>query len=234
MLDVWSVGHDDGVGSFDGIDVGDARNVEEPFAHSCATAGSADRVVVPSLELWTRDAEELGCHGDLERVGPVADDRHHPVIETFRHVPYLSLVAMQAKPQSGGMQSEPIDLTAALATFTEHWQPRIIANFNDYDVRVAKVLGEYVWHQHDDTDELFMVISGELTIDLEAHGDADERTVVLAAGSVYVVPRGIRHRPRARSETVLFLLDPTGTRTTGDFEGELPDHLVSTTGVPLG
>ncbi|WP_319456514.1 MULTISPECIES: cupin domain-containing protein [unclassified Mycobacterium] len=130
------------------------------------------------------------------------------------------------------MQSEPIDLSTALATFTEHWQPRIIANFNDYDVRVAKVLGEYVWHAHDDTDELFMVISGELSIDLD--GDGGNQTVVLPAGSVFVVPRGVRHRPRARSETTLFLLDPTGTRTTGDFDGAVPDHIVSTTGVPLG
>jgi mannose-6-phosphate isomerase-like protein (cupin superfamily) len=149
-------------------------------------------------------------------------------------MPFLSLAAAPAAREGGLVQTEPIRLSAALDTFTDHWQPRIIANFNDYDVRVAKVLGEYVWHQHDDTDELFMVISGELSIDLEASADADKRTVVLPAGSVYVVPRGVRHRPRAQSEAALLVLDPTGTRSTGDFDGELPGHLVSTTGVPLG
>lgn len=131
------------------------------------------------------------------------------------------------------VQTDSIDLEAALATFTDHWHPRIVANFNDYDVRVVKVLGEYVWHQHDDTDELFLVISGELTIDIQGDGSAPECSVVLPTGTVYVVPRGVRHRPRADVETSLLILDPTGTRTTGDYAGAIPEHITSTTGVPL-
>lgn len=129
------------------------------------------------------------------------------------------------------MTSQPIDLDAALAAFSEHWSPRIIARFNDYDVRLAKVLGDYVWHRHVDTDELFLVLSGSFAIDLR--DAAGQRTVQLAAGSVFVVPKGTEHRPRAQEETALLLLDPVGTLTTGDFAGEVPTHITSTSGTPL-
>ena len=83
---------------------------------------------------------------------------------------------------------EPIDLSAALATFDQLWSPRIVTSVNDYDVRIAKVAGEHVWHTHDHTDEFFLVLSGELTIELR------DRTVTLPQGSVFVVPRGVeRH-----------------------------------------
>ena len=93
------------------------------------------------------------------------------------------------------MSDEPIDLLTALASFDQLWSPRIVTRVNDYDVRVAKVAGEHVWHAHDHTDEFFLVLDGELRIGLR-DGDG-ERTVVLPRGAVYVVPRGMEHRPSA-------------------------------------
>jgi pimeloyl-ACP methyl ester carboxylesterase len=85
----------------------------------------------------------------------------------------------------------PVALADALGSFTDQWSPRIVTTINDYDVRVAKVHGEHVWHTHDNTDEFFLVLEGELHIALRK--DACQRTVVLAKGAVFTVPRGIRH-----------------------------------------
>jgi mannose-6-phosphate isomerase-like protein (cupin superfamily) len=106
------------------------------------------------------------------------------------------------------------NLQAALATFSDHWQPHRLTSINDYDVKVAKVLGEFVWHSHPETDELFLVLAGELTIQLRT-GD-----VVLRAGDVYVVPRGIEHNPRADVEASIVLFEPKGTTNTGDRPGQ--------------
>ncbi|WP_086740125.1 cupin domain-containing protein [Streptomyces glaucescens] len=126
---------------------------------------------------------------------------------------------------------EPISLTAALASFTEQWSPRIVTAVNDYDVRVAKVEGEHVWHVHDHTDEFFLVLTGELHIGLrEPDG---ERTVVLPKGSVFTVPRGIEHKPYAPVPTEILLLEPTGTLTVGDRHDPVPDHVDATTGHTL-
>ncbi|MFI2431459.1 cupin domain-containing protein [Streptomyces sp. NPDC018693] len=134
------------------------------------------------------------------------------------------------------MSNEPISLTAALASFTQQWSPRIVTTVNDYDVRVAKVEGEHLWHVHDHTDEFFLVLSGELHIGLrdaegEGHG---ERTVVLPRGSVFTVPRGIEHKPYAAVPTELLLLEPSGTSTVGDRHEEVPAHVDATTGHALG
>jgi mannose-6-phosphate isomerase-like protein (cupin superfamily) len=137
------------------------------------------------------------------------------------------------RSHSESVQTQPIQLMAALGTFDDHWNPRIIATVNDYDVRIAKVVGDYVWHKHDDTDEFFQVLDGHLLLDLRDGAAGAERTVSLPKGGVYVVPRGIEHRPRAEVETSLLLLEPTGTRTTGDYAGSVPDHIVSTAGQPL-
>ncbi|MET7488985.1 cupin domain-containing protein [Streptomyces sp. NPDC005538] len=124
---------------------------------------------------------------------------------------------------------EPISLTEALASFTDRWSPRIVTTVNDYDVRVAKVEGEHVWHTHDNTDEFFLVLEGELHIALRG-----ERTVVLPKGSVFTVPRGTEHRPYAPVPTEILLLEPTGTSTVGDRHGEIPGHVDATTGHALG
>ncbi|GGQ29406.1 cupin domain-containing protein [Streptomyces mutabilis] len=129
------------------------------------------------------------------------------------------------------MTQEPVALAAALASFAELWSPRIVTAVNDYDVRIAKVEGEHVWHVHDHTDEFFLVVEGELHIALrEADG---ERTVVLPAGSVFTVPRGTEHKPSAPVRTAILLLEPTGTSTVGDRHDEVPDHVDATTGHAL-
>jgi mannose-6-phosphate isomerase-like protein (cupin superfamily) len=122
----------------------------------------------------------------------------------------------------------PIRLADALGSFTDQWSPRIVTRVNDYDVRVAKVHGEHVWHAHDNTDEFVLVIEGELHIALrEGPG---ERTVVLPQGAVFTVPRGIEHRPYAPVPTQLLLFEPTGTLTVGDRHDPVPDHVDVTVG----
>ncbi|MFD8811030.1 cupin domain-containing protein [Streptomyces sp. NPDC059627] len=126
------------------------------------------------------------------------------------------------------MTSEPISLSAALASFGDLWSPRIVTAVNDYDVRVAKVEGEHLWHVHDHTDEFFLVLEGELHIALRE--PAGERTVVLPKGSVFTVPRGTEHKPAAASGTAILLFEPTGTSTVGDRHDDIPSHVDATTG----
>lgn len=129
------------------------------------------------------------------------------------------------------MNSEPIALDKALASFDVLWSPRIVTRVNDYDVRVTKVHGDYIWHVHDNTDEFFLVLDGELHIALrEADG---ERTVVLPQGSVFTVPRGMYHKPSARDGASILLFEPTGTLTVGDSHEEIPAHVDATTGHEL-
>ena len=111
---------------------------------------------------------------------------------------------------TGPAISGPVDLAAKLATFSEHWSPRTVALFNGHDVMVVKVRGEFVWHKHDDTDDLFLVLKGTLDIQLR------EGVVTLGPGEMFIVPRGVEHRPVAREEAHLLLIEPTGTPNTGD------------------
>ncbi|MEV4001166.1 cupin domain-containing protein [Actinomadura sp. NPDC049753] len=127
--------------------------------------------------------------------------------------------------------SEPIDLQSALASFTDLWSPRIVSRVNDYDVRVAKVAGDHLWHAHDSTDEFFLVLDGELTIALREEGG--ERAVTLPKGAVFVVPRGVEHRPSAPGGASILMFEPTGTPTIGDRHDDVPDHVAATTGRPL-
>ena len=114
-----------------------------------------------------------------------------------------------------------IDLKDKLARFEGHWQPRTVAEFNGHDVMVVKVQGEYHWHAHDGIDDFFLVLVGLLEIDLE-----DGRTVRLAPGQLFVVPRGMRHRPRAREEAHLLLIEPTGTPNSGDAATAAPRRVL--------
>ncbi|WP_406210404.1 cupin domain-containing protein [Kitasatospora sp. NBC_01560] len=129
------------------------------------------------------------------------------------------------------MRSEPISLAKALASFDALWSPRIVTRVNDYDVRIAKVEGEHVWHVHDDTDEFFLVLDGELHISLREPGG--ERTVLLPRGSVFTVPRGTEHRPSAPSGAAILMFEPTGTPSVGDRHDAIPEHVDSTTGHAL-
>jgi mannose-6-phosphate isomerase-like protein (cupin superfamily) len=90
--------------------------------------------------------------------------------------------------------NDRIDLSEKLATFCDHWSSRTVAQFNDCDVMVVKVKGEFVWHKHDDTDDFFLVLKGVLDIELR------DRTVTLGPGQMYVVRRGVEHRPVAKDE----------------------------------
>lgn len=106
--------------------------------------------------------------------------------------------------------SDKINLSEKLATFSEYWSPRTVAQLNDYDVMVVKVKGEFVWHKHDETDDFFLVIKGKLDIQLR------DRTVSLGPGEMYIVPKGVEHRPVALEEVHLLLIEPTRTPNTGD------------------
>ena len=107
-------------------------------------------------------------------------------------------------------------LAEKLAAISEHWSPRIVARYNDNKVCVVKVRGEFVWHAHAATDDLFLVLDGRLTIDLP------DGPVELGPGELFVVPRGVRHRPRAEIETSLLLIEPAGTPSSGDSQERLP------------
>ncbi|MEU8264873.1 cupin domain-containing protein [Micromonospora sp. NPDC048999] len=128
------------------------------------------------------------------------------------------------------MTAEPIELAAALARFDQLWSPRIVATVNDYDVRIAKVAGEHVWHAHEHTDEFFLVLEGELRIALRDGADAAEREVVLPRGAVFVVPRGVEHRPSAPDGASILMFEPSGTSSVGDRHDEVPAHVDATTG----
>ena len=107
---------------------------------------------------------------------------------------------------------KPINLSAKLDQFTEHWSPRVVASYNGNDVMVVKVQGEFNWHAHDDTDDLFLVLHGEIDIQMR------NGTVTLRRGEMFVVPKGVEHRPVARQEAHLLLIEPQGTPNTGDPE----------------
>jgi mannose-6-phosphate isomerase-like protein (cupin superfamily) len=109
----------------------------------------------------------------------------------------------------------PVNLADKLAQFSELWSQKKVADLNDYEVKLAKLKGEFVWHSHESTDELFLVISGRLTIQLR---DGD---VVLGAGELFVVPRGVEHCPVADEETAILLFEPAGTLNTGDAGGPM-------------
>jgi mannose-6-phosphate isomerase-like protein (cupin superfamily) len=110
---------------------------------------------------------------------------------------------------------EAVNLDVMLARFAEHWSPKKIAQVNDYDVRIVKLQGEFTWHRHADTDEFFLVLDGQLTVQLR------DRDVVLGPRELFVVPRGVEHCPRADAETAVLLFEPGTVINTGDAGGEL-------------
>lgn len=107
--------------------------------------------------------------------------------------------------------ADKVNLDERFQRFSEHWSPKIVAEVNDYDIKVVKVRGEFVWHQHDETDEFFLVTAGRLRIRLR-----DQDDIVLEAGELFVVPRGVPHCPVADEETRVLLLEPRETVNTGD------------------
>lgn len=105
-----------------------------------------------------------------------------------------------------------INLAEKLGQFSDHWSPKIVGQFNGHDLMVVKVEGEFVWHSHADTDDLFLVLKGEIDIEMR------EGTVTLREGEMFVVPKGVEHRPVARAEAHLLLIEPAGTPNTGNNE----------------
>jgi mannose-6-phosphate isomerase-like protein (cupin superfamily) len=107
--------------------------------------------------------------------------------------------------------TDKVNIAEKLESFTDHWAPRIVARYNDNEVRLVKVEGEFIWHEHQDTDELFLVLDGTLDMELR------DRTVTLNPGELFVVPKGTEHRPCARNgEVKLLLIDPKDMPNTGD------------------
>lgn len=113
------------------------------------------------------------------------------------------------------MKGEAIDLAAKLTKFSEHWSPRVVAEMNDYQFKLVKLQGEFVWHDHPDTDEVFLVIEGEMEIGFR------DRTVILHAGEMCVVPKGVEHITRAEHECHALIIEPRGVVNTGQAGGEL-------------
>ncbi|WP_148252951.1 cupin domain-containing protein [Aidingimonas lacisalsi] len=113
------------------------------------------------------------------------------------------------------MNHETINLADKLSRFSEHWSPRVIAEMNDYQFKLAKLKGEFVWHDHTDTDEVFIVIKGTMHIEFR------DGLIQLSEGDMYVVPRGVEHKPCAAEECHVLLVEPRGVVNTGQAGGEL-------------
>ena len=113
-----------------------------------------------------------------------------------------------------------VNLESKLATFSDHWRPRTVAQFNGHDVMVVKVEGEFTWHKHDDTDDFFLVLEGTLVIEMR------DRSVTLGPGDLFVVPKGVEHRPVAREEAHILLIEPEGTPNTGDARTAAPRQVI--------
>lgn len=108
------------------------------------------------------------------------------------------------------MTYQAINFNEKLSKFSEHWQPKVIAEMNDYQFKVVKVQGDFVWHDHPDTDETFIVLEGTLRIDFR------DGSVVLNAGEMYVIPKGVEHKPYAEQEAKIVIIEPKGVVNTGE------------------
>ena len=113
------------------------------------------------------------------------------------------------------MNYKPINLDEKFSKFTDHWSPRVIAEMNDYQFKLAKIEGEFVWHDHKDTDEVFMVLSGHMEIEFR------DGRVTLSEGEMYVVKKGVEHKPFAENECEILIIEPRGVVNTGDSESNL-------------
>ena len=108
-----------------------------------------------------------------------------------------------------------INLREKLSKFSDYWSPKIIAEMNDYQFKLVKIKGNFVWHDHKDTDEVFIVIEGEMSVEFK------DRTVELSKGEMFVIPKGVEHKPYSENECKIMIVEPVGVVNTGDSGGEL-------------
>lgn len=113
------------------------------------------------------------------------------------------------------MKYEPINFNNKFKKISDHWSPRVIAEMNDYQFKIAKIEGDFTWHGHKDTDEVFMVLSGEMEIEFR------DGTVKIAEGEMYVVKKGIEHKPYAKNECEILIIEPRGVVNTGESDSDL-------------
>ncbi|MFK0275297.1 mannose-6-phosphate isomerase-like protein (cupin superfamily) [Ensifer sp. KUDG1] len=109
---------------------------------------------------------------------------------------------------------KPINFAEKLSLFSDQWQPRVLAELNDYQFKIVRIEGDFIWHDHQDTDEAFIVLEGTLRIDFR------DGAVTLGPGEMYVVPKGVEHKPYAEQEVKMLLIEPRGTLNTGHEGGE--------------
>jgi mannose-6-phosphate isomerase-like protein (cupin superfamily) len=132
--------------------------------------------------------------------------------ESADHLPYSKSREM--------FMNDKINLAAKLATFSDHWSPRTVAQINNFDVMIVKAKGEFVWHKHEETDDFFLILKGTLEIQMR------DRTVTLGPGEMFVVPRGVEHCPKATEEVHVLLIEPRDTPNTGDTKTAAPRKTV--------
>ena len=111
--------------------------------------------------------------------------------------------------------SDIINIKSKFNLFSDYWSPKVIAEMNDYQVKLVKLKGEFIWHQHDDTDEVFMVIEGSMSIQLE------NKTIHLNSGEIFIIKKGVRHKPFSTKECKLLIIEPKGVINTGDSKNSL-------------
>ena len=127
----------------------------------------------------------------------------------------MSYALISAIIEVNRMSSEKINLKEKLSKFSDHWSPKVIAEMNDYQFKLVKIKGDFVWHNHGDTDEFFLVIEGEMKIEFK------DETVILKEGEIFVIPKGVEHKPYAEEECKIMIVEPRGVINTGDAESNL-------------
>ena len=127
----------------------------------------------------------------------------------------MSYALISAIIEVNRMSSEKINLKEKLSKFSDHWSPKVIAEMNDYQFKLVKIKGDFVWHNHGDTDEFFLVIEGEMKIEFK------DETVILKEEEIFVVPKGVEHKPYAEEECKIMIVEPRGVINTGDVESNL-------------
>src|ERR1700761_7279269 len=137
-----------------------------------------------------------------------------PVAHRKRATPDALRNRLSITPREPPMSYRSINFEQKFALFDERWQPKVVAEMNDYQFKIVKLLGDFIWHDHKDTDETFIVIDGTLRIDFR------DGAVHVSAGEMFVVPKGVEHKPYAEREVRLMLIEPRGVRNTGHEGGE--------------